>query len=68
MSYADFTARYTRYTQTSRSLSEAFKDAEYCSAITYPSSHEYSWFWGFLGALMAISVFGYCFYLTINRF
>ena len=66
MNYSDFVIRSCR--QTPRTMSEAFKDAEYCSAITYPSSHEYSWFWGFVGALMAIAVFGYCFYLTISRF
>ena len=51
-----------------RTLSQANRDAEYCSAIIYPKESEYSVFWGLLGALVAVAVFGYCFWLTINRF
>ena len=54
--------------KTFKSASEAFKDAEYASAIERPSEGEYSWFWGFIGALMAVAVFGYGFWLTIGRF
>jgi len=67
MSYADFTARYTRYTQTSRSLSEAFKDADYACALTRPKSADYDGFWGFIGALAFAAMFGYCFWLTISH-
>jgi hypothetical protein len=51
-----------------KSASEAFKDADYANAIERPADSGYSWFWGFVGALVAIAVFGYCFYLTISRF
>ena len=66
MNYSDFVIRSCR--QTPRTLSEAFKDADYATAIERPSDSGYSWFWGFVGALVAIAVFGYCFYLTISRF
>jgi hypothetical protein len=54
--------------KTFKSASEAFKDADYATAIETPAEGEYSWFWGFVGALAAVAVFGYCFYLTISRF
>jgi hypothetical protein len=54
--------------KTFKSASEAFKDADYATAIETPTESEYSWFWGFVGALIAVAVFGYCFYLTISRF
>jgi len=66
MNYSDFVIRNCR--QTPRTLSEAFKDADYATAIETPAEGEYSWFWGFVGALAAVAVFGYCFYLTISRF
>jgi len=68
MSYEHFVNNYQRWLKSPRTLSEAFKDAEYCSAIIYPKESEYSVFWGLLGALVAVAVFGYCFWLTINRF
>jgi len=51
-----------------KTASEAFKDADYATAIERPAEGGYSWFWGFVGALVAVTVFGYCFYLTISRF
>ena len=54
--------------KTFKSASEAFKDADYATAIETPAEGEYSWFWGFVGALAVVAVFGYCFYLTISRF
>ena len=66
MNYADFTTRYTRYTQTAKSVSEAFKDAEYATSITRPEDGEYSVFWGLLGALMFVAIFGYGFWRYVN--
>jgi len=68
MSYEHFVNNYQRWLKSPRTLSEAFKDAEYATAITRPAEGEYSVFWGLLGALVAVAVFGYCFWLTINRF
>ena len=66
MDYQKFVLRMSR--PTPRSLSEALKNAEYATAITRPSESEYSVFWGLLGALVAVAIFGYGFWLTINRF
>lgn len=68
MSYEQFVNNYQRYLKSPRTLSEAVKDAEYCSAIIYPKESEYSVFWGLLGALVAVAIFGYGFFLTISRF
>jgi len=54
--------------KTYRSASEAFRDADYATAIEGPQQSEYSWFWGFVGALAFVGVFAYCFWLTIGRY
>jgi hypothetical protein len=54
--------------KTYKSASEAFKDADYYVAIERPKQNEHGLFWGFLGALLFVGVFGYGFFLTINRF
>ena len=51
-----------------KSTSEAFKDADYATAITRPESSDFSGFGAFLGALVFLAVFTYGFWLTIGRF
>jgi len=66
MSYEHFVNNYQRYLKSPRTLSEALKDAEYCSAITRPEEPEYDLLWGFLGALLFVAVFGYGFWRYVN--
>jgi len=41
MSYENFVTNYRRFTHCSRSMGEAYKTAEYCSAITvYKSENQ----------------------------
>jgi hypothetical protein len=51
-----------------RTASEAFKDADYATAIERPKQSDYSGFGGLLLALIFVAVFGYGFWLTIGRF
>ena len=51
-----------------KTASEAFKDADYATAIERPKSLDYSGFGAFLGALLFVAVFGYGFWLTIGKF
>jgi hypothetical protein len=51
-----------------KSTSEAFKDADYATAITRPELSDFSGFGAFLGALVFLAVFAYGFWLTIGRF
>jgi hypothetical protein len=51
-----------------KTVSEAFKDAEYASAIERPQEGEYDIFWGFLGAMAFLGVFAYSFWITIGRY
>jgi len=67
MNYADFTTRYVRYTNTAKTASEAFKDADYATAITRPREANYGGFGAFVFALAIVSIFGYGFWLTINH-
>jgi len=62
------TRSYGMMGKTYKTAQEAFKDAEYYVAIQRPQKNESSVFWGFLGALAFVAVFGYGFWLTINRF
>ena len=64
MNYSDFVIRSCR--QTPRTLSEAFKDAEYATAIQKPEEPEYDLLWGFLGALLFVGVFGYGFWRYVS--
>jgi hypothetical protein len=54
--------------KTYKTAQEAFKDADYYVAIQRPQKSEYGAFWGFVWALSFVAVFGYGFWLTINRF
>jgi len=51
-----------------KTASEAFKDAEYASAIERPEEGEYDLFWGLMGALLFVAVFAYSFWITIGRY
>ena len=62
------TRSYGMMGKTYKSAQEAFKDAEYYVAIQRPEKSEQGVFWGFVGALLIVAIFGYGFYLTINRF
>jgi hypothetical protein len=52
--------------KTYKTASEAFKDADYATAIQRPPEPEYDLLWGFLGALLFVAVFGYGFWRTIS--
>jgi hypothetical protein len=65
MSFEQFALRSSR--KTPRSLSEAFLDDEWCSAITRPEKAEYGLIYGLLVALLLSSFFGWCFFSAINR-
>ena len=62
------TRSYGMMGKTYKSAQEAFKDAEYYVAIQRPEKSEQGVFWGFVGALLIVAIFGYGFYLTISRF
>jgi hypothetical protein len=62
------TRSYGMMGKTYKSAQEAFKDADYYVAIQRPEKSEQGVFWGFVGALLIVAIFGYGFYLTINRF
>ena len=66
MSYEHFVNNYQRWLKSPRTLSEAFKDAEYATSITRPEDGEYSLFWGLLGALLFVTIFGYGFWRYVN--
>lgn len=51
-----------------KSVSEAFKDADYATAIERPQSSDFSGFGAFCGAMLFVAVFAYGFWLTIGRF
>ena len=54
--------------KTYRSASEAFRDADYATAIQRPVKTDYSGFGAFMGALAFLAIFAYCFWLTIGRY
>ena len=62
------TRSYGMMGKTYKSAQEAFKDADYYVAIQRPEKSEQGLFWGFVGALLIVAIFGYGFYLTISRF
>jgi len=66
MSYEHFVNNYQRYLKSPRTLSEAIKDAEYATSITRPEDGEYSLFWGLLGALLFVAIFGCGFWRYVN--
>jgi hypothetical protein len=51
-----------------KTASEAFRDADYATAIERPQSSDLSGFGAFFGALVFLAVFAYGFWLTIGRF
>lgn len=51
-----------------RTASEAFKDADYATAIQRPESSDFSGFGAFMGGLLFVAVFAYAFWLTIGRY
>ena len=51
-----------------RTAQEAFKDADYATAIERPRSSDFDGFGAFLGGLAFLIVFAYGFWLTIGRF
>jgi len=54
--------------KTYNSASEAFRDADYATAIHKPETTDYSGFGAFMGALAFVAIFAYCFWLTIGRY
>ena len=52
--------------KTYKTASDAFKDAEYASAIQRPQESEYDFFWGLMGALFFVLVFAYGFWKTLG--
>jgi hypothetical protein len=54
--------------KTYKTASEAFKDADYATAIQRPTEKRYEAFWGLLAVLFFVMTFGYIFYEAIKRF
>jgi len=52
--------------KTYKSTQEAFKDAEYATAIIRPSSNSMDGIGAFLGAIVFLGIFAYGFWITIN--
>ena len=50
------TRNYGMVGKTYNSVSEAFKDASYATAIEKPLKYEYSTFWSILGVLSALGL------------
>jgi hypothetical protein len=54
--------------KTYSSASDAFRDADYATAIERPYQTDFSGIGAFLAALAFLAVFAYGFWLTIGRF
>jgi len=54
--------------KTYKTASEAFRDADYATAIQRPQQSEHGLFWALLWAFFVVGGFGYSFWLTINRY
>ena len=52
--------------KTYRNASEAFKDADYASAIERPQKSSYDGFSGFLMAMVFVAIFGYGFWRYVS--
>ena len=52
--------------KTYRSASEAFKDADYATAIERPQSSDFSGFGAFCGGMLFLIVFAYGFWKTLG--
>jgi len=49
-----------------KTASEAFKDADYATAIERPQSSDFSGFGAFCGGMLFVAVFAYGFYRTLG--
>jgi len=49
-----------------KTASEAFKDADYATAIERPQSSDFSGFGAFCGGMLFVAVFAYSFYKTLG--
>jgi hypothetical protein len=54
--------------KTYKTASEAFKDADYATAIQRPTEKRYEALWALFGTLFFVATFGYIFWQAINRF
>jgi hypothetical protein len=54
--------------KTYKTSQEAFKDAEYYTAIQRPEKSVYSELYGFLGVLFFVMTFGYIFWQGLTHF
>jgi hypothetical protein len=63
-SYEQFVLKSCR--KTPRSVSEAFLDASWCSAITKPKETDFDGFGAFCGGMLFLGIFAYCFWRTIG--
>jgi hypothetical protein len=52
--------------KTYKSASEAFKDADYATAIERPQSSDFDGFGAFCGGMLFLAIFAYCFWKTIS--
>jgi len=52
--------------KTYKTASEAFKDADYATAIERPQSSDFSGFGAFCGGMLFVAVFAYSFYKTLG--
>ena len=52
--------------KTYKSASEAFKDADYATAIQRPESSDFSGFGAFCGGMLFLVVFAYGFWKTLG--
>jgi hypothetical protein len=52
--------------KTYKSASEAFKDADYASAIERPQQSDFGGFGAFCGGMLFLAVFSYSFWKTIS--
>ena len=54
--------------KTYKTASEAFKDAEYATAIQRPTEKRYEALYAIVGTLFFVATFGYIFWQAISRF
>jgi len=52
--------------KTYKTASEAFKDADYASAIQRPEQSDFSGFGAFCGGMVFLAVFAYSFWRTLG--
>jgi hypothetical protein len=54
--------------KTYKTASEAFRDADYATAIQRPRQGDFEGLGAFLGGMLFLVVFAYSFWLTIGRY